>query len=130
VLALVIFSDGQSDNAEPKSSSQVSELPPGVLEEGGSGSRVDEYKQIITKYGKPERSDSTEYDRPRPVIPTRIIEFRPQRVKIAFVPLGKLGDAPPYAGWKVIGYLDTSTNTKISPEEAEARLRDRLRPAR
>jgi hypothetical protein len=91
-----------------------------------STDRSDDYGPIIAKYGKPERDDSTEHDVPRPPIVTRFVEYRPQNVKIAFVPIGKMGDPPPYLGWKVIGYIETSTNSKISNRVAAKLLEPRL----
>jgi hypothetical protein len=53
---------------------------------------------------------------------TRIVEYRPENVKIAFIPVSKVGDPPPYLAWKVIGYIDINSNTKMSNEEALTRL--------
>jgi len=90
-------------------------------------SAEDHYGAILAAYGKPERDDSTEYDDPRPVAVTRILEYRPQNVKIALVPNARLGDPPPYASWKIVGCIDINTNTKMSIEEATQRLSERIR---
>ena len=82
---------------------------------------------FIGLYGKPERVDSTEYDVPRPPLVTRIIEYRPENVKIAFAPNARVGEPPPYKGWFVIGYIDTASNKKILKGEVARRLRTRLR---
>lgn len=110
------------------STSRVSTLPEGIVEKHESTTNVgDEYAQILTQYGPPERDDSTENDAPRPAIVTRFVEYRPENVKIAFLPIAKIGDLPQYRGWKVIGYIDINTNTKMSGNEAEGRLKRRIR---
>jgi len=85
------------------------------------------YRLIIESYGQPERDASTENDSPRPPIVTRIIEYRPENVKIAFVPNAKFGEAPPYMSWKLIGCIDITTNKKLSYSEAAGRLQGRMR---
>jgi hypothetical protein len=101
----------------------ASSLPTGIVDDRLKVSNPsDEYGDIIAKYGRPERDDSTEYDTPRPPIVTRIVEYRPENVKIAFIPVGKVGEPPPYYAWKIIGYIDINTNTKMLSEEAAARL--------
>jgi hypothetical protein len=47
-------------------------------------SGADHYGAILAAYGKPERDDSTEYDDPRPLLVTRILEYRPENVKIVY----------------------------------------------
>jgi hypothetical protein len=126
ILVLVICC-GLLVSCSPQSTA-VNNLPEGIVDTGGSATdKMDEFGPIIAKYGKPERDDSTENDVPRPPIVTRFVEYRPEDVKIAFVPLGKLGDSPPFSGWKVIGYIDIGTDTKISRSEAFERLSSRLR---
>jgi hypothetical protein len=115
-----------SGPSERSSSSRP--LPKGIVDDRASASSsTDDYSAIIAKYGKPERDDSTEYDTPRPPIVTRFVEYRPENVKIAFVPVGKFGEPPPYNGWKVIGYIDIESNTKMSSGEATERLARRIR---
>lgn len=87
---------------------------------------MDQFGPIIAMYGRPEKDDSTENDIPRPAIVTRFIEYRPENVKIAFVPIAKLGAPPPYKKWNVIGYIDMKTDTKMSKQDAAERLKTRL----
>jgi hypothetical protein len=59
------------------------------------------------------------------VIVTRFIEYRPENIKIAFVPISTLDDSPPFSGWKVVAHLEIARGTKISSEEAFERLKSR-----
>lgn len=86
---------------------------------------TDNFGPIIAAYGAPDRDDSTATDNPRPPIPTRIIEYRPENVEIIFYPDVTFGDPPPYNRWKVVGYIDLTTNTKISATDATLRLQGR-----
>ena len=43
---------------------------------------------LLSRCGRPDSDISTENDTPRPPIPTRLIEYRRQRVKVVFVPGG------------------------------------------
>jgi len=110
------------------SSLATSSLPKGILNLPTDASEPsDEFRAIIAKYGSPDRDDSTENDSPRPVVVTRFIEYRPENVKIAFVPVGKVTDQPPYRAWKVIGYAGINPEAKISSEEATERLKRRAK---
>lgn len=88
--------------------------------------KADHHKMLIAVYGAPERDDSTEADVPRPPIVTRIVEYRPQSVKLVFVPEVEPGTPPPYDVWRLWGAIDMTTNTKMSIPEAADRLRSRL----
>ena len=92
-----------------------------------SRSSADHYSAVLAAYGTPERDDSTEYDDPRPPVVTRLIEYRPENVKIALVVNARLGDPPPYASWKIIGCIDINTDTRMSIEEAAKRLQRRMK---
>jgi hypothetical protein len=104
-------------------------LQEGIVDDRSSPSHQrDEYAPMVAKYGRPERDDdSTQYHASRPLIVTRLIEYRVENVRISFVPTGKFGDLPPYAKWKVIGYIDIKTNTKLSSVAVAERLKLRLR---
>ncbi len=103
-------------------------LPDGIMvNRSENSSRVDQYARIIAMYGRPERDDSTENDVPRPAMVIRLIEYRPENVKIAFLPIANFGDPPPFRKWSVIGFIDMNTNNKMSKYEAAERLKERLR---
>lgn len=82
----------------------------------------DQYASLVGKYGQPDRFESTAYDRPPPLVVTRIIEYRLAGVKIAFVPDAKTDEPPPYPEWKIIGFIDTRTETALSASAALERL--------
>lgn len=98
-----------------------------IDDRGRASDPSDEYEAILAKYGRPERDDSTEYDTPRPPIVTRFVEYRPENVKIAFIPIGRAGEPPPYHAWKVVGYIDMNSNMKMSNWEAANKLARRAK---
>ena len=53
-------------------------------------------------------------------------EYRPENVRSIFSPISKVGDAPPFLRWKVIGYVDIGADTKMSNAEASERLGSRI----
>lgn len=82
---------------------------------------------VIAKYGKPDRVDSTEYDRPRPLIVTRMLEYRKERVRFVFFPGASVGSPPPYRSWKLMGIQDTRDNSVLSASETTRRMSGRAR---
>jgi len=83
---------------------------------------------LLSRCGQPSRDDSTENDNPRPLIPTRTIEYKQKKLRIMFIPGGgsKVGDPPPYH-WKLIGITDmTSADPSkarvVTPKEVAARM--------
>jgi len=57
--------------------------PEGVRDDRSRGSeKTDDLGPIIAAYGRPDLDDSTAYEKPRPPIPSRWIEYRPENVKI------------------------------------------------
>jgi len=107
----------------------MNSLQEGIVDgRGSSYYQRDEYAPIVAKYGRPERDDdATQYHASRPPIVTRLIEYRVESVRISFGPTGKFGDPPPYERWKIIGYIDINTNTKLSSAAVAERLESRLR---
>jgi len=83
---------------------------------------ADDLENIISKYGRPDTYDSTEYDNPRPPIVTKWISYKKQGVTFFFVPDAKLGDAPPYKGWKLMGATDPILNKALSVDEIKKRF--------
>ena len=124
--ALVSFSCGTGDQRSERLSFT---LPDGIMEDRSrAAEHSDDFGPIVAAYGKPDRDDSTAYDTPRPPLVTRFIEFHPENVKIIFYPDGRTGDPPPYSRWRVIGYIDINSNTKISAHEATRRMQSRIKP--
>ena len=82
---------------------------------------ADDASEIIRRYGKPDRDDSTEHDQPRPPIVTRFLDYTRRGVRIMLVPTNPIGSPPPYS-WKLFGFVDLRTERRITPEEAARRL--------
>jgi hypothetical protein len=85
-----------------------------------SSQSSDDADRVVAHCGHFDRDDSTAYDTPRPLIPTRILEFRAVQVKAIFYPDAKVGSAPPYR-WKLVGFVDLSTNTALATDVAMSR---------
>ncbi|SCY42614.1 hypothetical protein SAMN05216420_10644 [Nitrosospira sp. Nl5] len=81
--------------------------------------------EIITKYGKPDRMVSTEYDKPRPPFVTLLLVYTKEHVRFAFLPTAPIGSPPPYKSWYLIGIQDPRDNSVISGDEATQRMRSR-----
>lgn len=87
--------------------------------------------QIVAKYGAADSDDSTQFDKPRPLIVTRILEYKKEHVRLAFVPDVPSGQIPPpYKKWKLVGCIDTLKEVKIPEAEAAKRLESRMKKAR
>lgn len=83
----------------------------------------DDAQLLFSRCGTPDVDDSTAYDRPRPPIPSRIVEYRRVGLRIAFVPGygAKIGDPPPYR-WRLLGVIDIKRNEAITLAEAMQRM--------
>lgn len=78
--------------------------------------------KFIKTYGKPDNDDSTAYDKPRPPIVTRSITYYKADVKVISVVDAKMDQPPPYKRWKIIGFTDSNSRTKLSADETKKRL--------
>jgi hypothetical protein len=83
---------------------------------------------LIARCGTPTSDDSTDYDNPRPPIPSRTIEYKKQKLRFMFIPGGGalVGDPPPYK-WQFLGVTDMkaadpSKARVVSPAEAGRRM--------
>lgn len=84
-------------------------------------------KAIVAKYGKPDRIQSTEYDKPRPPFVTRMIEYKKENVRFSLLASGPIGSPPPYKSWKLMGFQDPRDNKVISADEVEKRMAKRVK---
>ena len=82
---------------------------------------------ILAKYGKPDRTVSTEYDKPRPPFVTRMLEYKKENVRIVLLANAPIGSPPPYQSWRLMGFQDLKSNEVIAEAEAERRLSTRKR---
>lgn len=84
-------------------------------------------KTIVAKYGKPDRVQSTEYDKPRPPFVTRMIEYKKENVRFSLLANAPIGSPPPYKSWKLLGFQDPRDNKVISADEVEKRMAKRVK---
>lgn len=80
---------------------------------------------IVAKYGKPDVLKSTERDRPRPPMVTRMYEYRRENVRIVLLADAPVGAPPPYSSWRLIGYQDPRDNSVLTEQIALTRLSGR-----
>ena len=80
---------------------------------------------VIAKYGKPDKIDSTEFDKPRPPFVTKWLIYRKERVQFMFLADGPVGSPPPYKQWRLMGMQDPNTKAVLRAEEVEKRLAGR-----
>ena len=88
-------------------------------------SPTDDIGVLIAKYGAPDKGDSTAADNPRPPIVTRFLIYEAEHVRAVYVPDAKVGDPPPYARWKLVGFQDSRDNHVLDPSEIVERLKGR-----
>lgn len=83
--------------------------------------------EIITKYGKPDRIQSAEFEKPRPPFVTKMLEYKKQNVRYVFLANAQIGSPPPYKSWYLMGTQDPRDNSVIASNEADQRMLARLR---
>ncbi|HVB33626.1 MAG TPA: hypothetical protein VNJ52_04515 [Patescibacteria group bacterium] len=84
---------------------------------------ADQAQALIRSCGAPDRDVSTANNDPRPPIPFRVLSYNGQHLQFAFVPGGgaQIGDPPPYR-WALSGILDSTTNQRVSLQQATERM--------
>lgn len=80
---------------------------------------------LVYRCGKPDKVLDTSEDDPRPPIPSRILTYRKAHLRFAYIPEGEFDKPPPYH-WKLMGVIDTHTNTAVTPDELKNTLQSRL----
>jgi hypothetical protein len=80
---------------------------------------------LVYRCGPPDKVLDTSEDDPRPPIPSRILTYRKAHLKIAYIPTGQMGE-PPLYHWKLMGLIDTRTNTAVRADELQSTLQRRL----
>src|SRR3989338_10959717 len=60
-----------------------------------SSSPHDDLSLFISKYGKPDIDDSTQYDKPRPPFVTRWLIYKKEHVEVVYVPDAVYINVPP-----------------------------------
>ncbi len=87
---------------------------------------TDDAELFISQHGPPDKQDSTDYDVPRPPIPSRFLVYEAEHVRVLYIPDAKVGEPPPYK-WKLVGFQDDRDNRVLQPAEAVERLKGRRR---
>jgi len=87
----------------------------------------DDLSLFISKFGEPDRVESSENETPRPPIVTKQLIYGREGVRVVYVVDGEVGGAPPYKKWKLLGFQDDRTGAVLQPAEAMARLEGRKR---
>jgi len=81
---------------------------------------------IIAKYGKPDHVTSTEFDRPRPPLVTKMLEYRKENVRFILLANAPAGTPPPYKSWLFAGTQDIKNYKSLSADEVSQRMRLRI----
>lgn len=88
----------------------------------------DDAELMMSKFGLPDVDDSTDNDKPRPPLVTRLLTYRSAGVKAGFLCGGKVGDPPPCGHrWGLIGFTDVESKTSFTFDEAMTKLKPLLR---
>ncbi len=84
---------------------------------------TDDAGLLIGRCGPPSGDESSENDSPRPLIPSRVVEYQQYGLRAMFTPGDgtKVGDPPPYH-WKLVGITDMQTEATVMPDEAAKRM--------
>jgi len=83
----------------------------------------DDADLLIYRCGKPDVDDSTAFDNPRPLLPTRSVEYHKERIRFVFMPEGKTSaGAPPPYHWSLMGVQDTVRDGSLDVSTAVARM--------
>lgn len=109
VQGVVAFSGCSSPSSKEKEESPVEEPNPWLSQPSNDA------ELLIARCGSPSQDESTEFDDPRPPIPSRLITYRSAALRFAYVPGGgaKVGDPPPYQ-WKLVGIVDLKTGKAVN----------------
>jgi hypothetical protein len=113
-----------SNQPRPSSKAAVVATPHGPIARADGN----EAQAFIDTFGKPDSDESSETERPRPPIVTRILTYQRENARALFradIPVGskeRVGSR-----WRLIGYTDPALNVKITPETAFTRLAGRAK---
>ena len=84
-------------------------------------------EELASKYGRPDKIVSSEYEKPRPPLVVRLLRYEKERVQFILLADAPVGSPPPYKSWRLLGASDPIDKTAISMDEAERRLAPRRR---
>lgn len=82
---------------------------------------------LLFRCGRPSSDQSSEYEDPRPPIPTRLIKYKKSGLMFVYSPGKgtKLFDPPPYR-WTLLGITDLRTNKMVAAGTLKATIQKRL----
>lgn len=75
---------------------------------------ADDLDNVLSVYGRPDTSDSTEYDNPRPFLITKWLVYKKQGVQFTFL----LNEGR----WKLFGLQDSITLKPLTASEVQRRF--------
>jgi hypothetical protein len=73
----------------------------------------DEASLFLDTYGAPEGDLSSENETPRPPLIVRSLVYKPENVRVLFIPDAPVGTAPPFRRWKLLGFQDNDTDAPL-----------------
>ena len=85
---------------------------------------TDDMEFFISTYGKSDEVKSSEKDKPRPVVVTKELIYKKERVKAVYFANVPAGTPPPYK-WSLAWFEDTRTSKVIGPGEVAGRMKAR-----
>lgn len=116
ILAALALGIGMCTNSSPSNPNPEQLSSAGLLE-------GDDVSTLLERCGPPTSDTSSAYENPRPLIVTRMVTWADQNVRAIYVPQDAVaGQAPSYAGWKLIGLTDPAREVKLTAAEAAYRL--------
>ena len=85
---------------------------------------TDDVEFFISRYGQPDAVKSSDKEKPRPLVVTRELIYKKERVKAVYFANVPVGTPPPYK-WTMAWFEDTRTNKVIQPVEVANRMKAR-----
>lgn len=121
VFVTIVGQCSRDDSADSSSSAPPASAPAPT----SAPAPHDDLSLFISKFGDPDRIESSENEVPRPPIVTKRLIYAKENVRAVYVVDGNVGAPPPYDKWKLLGFQDSRTNAVLQPAEAVARLEKR-----
>jgi hypothetical protein len=87
---------------------------------------IDDMELFTSRYGKPDAVKSSEKDKPRPLIVTKELIYKKERVKAVYFANVPIGTPPPYK-WTLGWFEDINTNKALRPIEVANKMKARER---
>ena len=75
---------------------------------------ADDLQNVLSAYGSPDSSDTTQYDNPRPVFITKWLIYNKQGVRFTFLLDGK--------NWKLLALQDSVSLKPLTADEVQRRF--------